>query len=87
MAISLPDAIDVLQSIFFYPFYRLACSLLSYSWKVSSFYGLMALVRASVVNVYWGLGCLIFIVVVFCFTLVPCSLFLVPHFSFLVLGD
>lgn len=25
----------------------------------------MALVRASVANVYWGLGCLIFIVVVF----------------------
>lgn len=37
----------------------------------------MALVRASVANVYWGLGCLIFIVVVF--LLYDCSLFVVPR--------
>lgn len=39
----------------------------------------MALVRASVANVYWGLGCLIFIVVVFCFTLVPCPSLLISR--------
>jgi hypothetical protein len=77
MPISLPNTIDVLQSISFH--HRLACSLLSCSWKASSFYGLMALVHASMANVYWGLGCLIFFVVVFCFTLVPYSSFLVSR--------